>query len=181
MKVICKHCGKEYDCTGTYDEVPSFEYWYFCCAVCGKFTRKVKMINSNPLKDFPEHLVKLKEDCMQAELESLHNPGAKDDATKIRAGLVLGAFSRALEQVCRVGTFGAKKYSDNGWTQVSDGINRYTDALYRHLLTEAKGEQDDPESGIRHAAHAAWNAIARLELMLREESDNIPVTTPLVK
>lgn len=99
---------------------------------------------------------------------ALHTPGAKDDATKIRAGLALGAFARALEQVCLVGTFGAQKYSDNGWTQVPDGINRYTDALYRHLLTEAKGEQDDQESGILHAAHAAWNALARLELMLRE-------------
>jgi hypothetical protein len=43
-----------------------------------------------------------------------HAPGAKLDADKIRAGLVIGGFSHALRSVAAVGTFGAKKYSDNG-------------------------------------------------------------------
>lgn len=101
--------------------------------------------------------------------KSPEQPGAKLDSGKIRAGLVINGFSRALEEVSKVGTFGANKYSDNGWMQVSNGIERYTDALHRHLLSEAKGEINDPESNLKHAAHAAWNALARLDLIMRSE------------
>lgn len=97
-----------------------------------------------------------------------HQPGAKLDAGKLRAGLVLGGFSRALAAVAAVGTHGAAKYTDNGWVEVPDGVSRYTDAMWRHLLTEAAGEARDRDSGLHHAAHAAWNALARLDLMLRE-------------
>lgn len=99
---------------------------------------------------------------------SQDQPGAKLDSGKSRPGLVLGGFSQALMKVSDVGTFGASKYSDNGWMQVVNGRGRYTDALYRHLMAEAGGEVHDSESEIEHAAHAAWNALARLELMLRE-------------
>lgn len=102
---------------------------------------------------------------------SPHEPGAKLDAGKTRAGLVLHGFANALLAVCEVGTYGALKYTDNGWESVPNGISRYTDAMYRHLLKEATGEDLDVESGILHAAHAAWNALARLELMLRERGD----------
>ena len=95
-----------------------------------------------------------------------HAPGAKLDAGKTRCGLVINGFARALYQVARVGTFGAAKYTPNGWRSVDGGIERYTDAMHRHLLAEAMGEQRDSESGILHAAHAAWNALARLELLL---------------
>ena len=37
------------------------------------------------------------------------------------------------------------------------------------VLAEAAGQQCDVESGLAHAAHAAWCALARLELMLRDE------------
>lgn len=95
-------------------------------------------------------------------------PGAKLDAGKVRLGLVLGGFARALEEVGRVGTYGAKKYTDDGWMSVPDGQSRYTDAMYRHLLSEAGGDLRDKETGLHHAAHAAWNALARLELLIRE-------------
>lgn len=95
-----------------------------------------------------------------------HEPGAKMDAGKPRAGLVLGGFARALTEVAKVGTFGAAKYTPDGWRSVPQGRERYTDALFRHLLSEAAGEAADPESGLAHAAHAAWNALARLELLL---------------
>ena len=97
-----------------------------------------------------------------------HEAGAKLDAGKNRLGLVLGGFALALEEVGRVGTFGAAKYTENGWKSVPDGVSRYTDAMYRHLMQEAQGELIDPESGMFHAAQAAWNALARLDLMLRK-------------
>lgn len=94
--------------------------------------------------------------------------GAKLDAGKNRCGLVLFGFTRALQEVSKVGTYGANKYTDNGWMEVPDGERRYTDAMMRHLLREAEGEECDPDTGLRHAAHAAWNALARLDLALRQ-------------
>ena len=99
---------------------------------------------------------------------SAHEPGAKLDGGKVRASLVLGDFARALRAVAQVGTFGARKYSARGWLTVPDGVERYTDAMLRHWLSESAGEPHDSGSGLRHAAHLAWNALARLELLLRE-------------
>lgn len=100
-----------------------------------------------------------------------HQPGAKLDAGKNRLGLVLGGFAHALKAVGEVGTFGATKYTDDGWREVPDGIARYTDAMLRHLFDEFGGEIGDPQSRMLHAAHTAWNALARLELMLLEMTD----------
>lgn len=95
---------------------------------------------------------------------SQHTPGAKLDAGKNRLGLVISGFAQAIEQVGRVGTYGATKYTPSGWRSVSDGDVRYLDAMYRHLLRHASGEAVDPDTGINHLAHAAWNVLAVLEL-----------------
>lgn len=99
--------------------------------------------------------------------KSAHAPGAKLDAGKIRAALVLRGFARALISVCEVGTYGAVKYTDNGWMEVPNGQDRYDDAGMRHWLFEAAGEVVDKDTLLRHASHEAWNALARLDLMLR--------------
>lgn len=95
-----------------------------------------------------------------------HQPGAKLDAGKILAA-VLGDFSRALEEVAKVGTAGAKKYTRGGWQSVDNGPQRYTDALWRHLLKHGR-ELRDEDTGCFHLAQVAWNALATLELALRE-------------
>ena len=85
-------------------------------------------------------------------------------------------FPRAIEAVATVSGFGASKYAWNGWQSVDDGFNRYTDAMVRHLIAQSKGEVVDPDSGLLHAAHTAWNALARLELMLKErENQTVPM------
>lgn len=94
--------------------------------------------------------------------------GHKNDLGKPRLGLVLGDFANALQAVGAVGTFGAEKYTDSGWITLENGQQRYTDAMLRHFMQEASGEEADGESGLLHAAHTAWNALARLELLLRE-------------
>lgn len=99
-----------------------------------------------------------------------NQPGAKLDARKPRLSLVLLGFPHALTLVREVGTYGAKKYTDNGWVSVPNGVERYTDAMLRHILEEAIGPDIDQESGLLHAAHVAWNALARLELMIQEQS-----------
>jgi len=98
-----------------------------------------------------------------------HEPGAKLDGGKPRPALVLGGFSRALSAVTAVGTFGATKYTPNGWRSVPDGVERYSEAMMRHWLAETQGIELDPDSNLTHAAHLAWNALARLELMIVEQ------------
>ena len=112
--------------------------------------------------------------CLEESKESdpsgkaQHEPGAKMDAGKVRPGLVLGGFARALWAVCEVGTEGAAKYTDNGWQEVEKGEERYTDAGLRHFLMKAMGEEIDPDFDLLHMAHEAWNSLAKLELKLRE-------------
>lgn len=77
-------------------------------------------------------------------------------------------FPRAIKAVATVSEFGANKYAWKGWENVPDGYNRYSDAMVRHLTYEGEGEVLDPDSGLLHAAHSAWNAMARLELLLKE-------------
>ena len=103
-----------------------------------------------------------------------HEPGAKLDAGKpaVWRGL-LDYFPRACIAVADVSTRGASKYAWKGWEEVPDGINRYGDALGRHILYEAiDGPFDTGPNGlgpeVLHASQVAWNALARLELILRE-------------
>ena len=114
--------------------------------------------------------------------------GEKDDPTKVETGGVkydggkipvfrgaIAYFARAIKSVAKVSYFGATKYAWNGWRFVDDGVNRYTDALTRHLLAECEGELRDVDSGLLHAEHVAWNALARLELILeKQENENRP-------
>lgn len=96
-----------------------------------------------------------------------HTPGSKLDNGKPRVGLVMSGFANALLEVSRVGTFGAKKYTDDGWLSVPDGQARYEDALLRHTLY-ATMDDTDPDSGLTHLGHRAWCALAVLELYLRD-------------
>lgn len=96
-----------------------------------------------------------------------HAQGAKMDFGKPPVRLILHAMPRAILAVSEVGGFGAAKYTDNGWCEVPDGITRYTDAMLRHALQEGI-EEYDKDSELRHAAQVAWNALARLELILRK-------------
>lgn len=103
-------------------------------------------------------------------------PGAKLDAGKapVWQGL-FDYFPRACMSVADLSAYGASKYSWKGWEKVPDGENRYGNAVGRHILKEAiEGLYDldaanDPDypATVLHATQQAWNAMARLELMLR--------------
>lgn len=96
--------------------------------------------------------------------------GAKLDAGKspVRRGL-LEYFPRACMAVADISGFGASKYSWGGWQGVPDGINRYGDAEVRHICLAAIQGEYDSDSEKLHAAHEAWNSLARLERILREQ------------
>lgn len=102
---------------------------------------------------------------------SLNSPGAKADAGKNRVWLFMSGFSNALEEVSKVTTIGANKYTPNGWVDVPNGIARYMDAFGRHMLKLGAGNVMDDDvngTGCYHKAQMIWNLLASLELELRE-------------
>ena len=102
----------------------------------------------------------------------LNSPGAKADAGKNRVWLFMAGFSRALEEVSKVTTIGANKYTPNGWVDVPDGQARYMDAFGRHMLKLGTGELMDDGvngTGCYHKAQMIWNLLAAFELELREK------------
>lgn len=105
--------------------------------------------------------------------KNLNSPGAKADAGKNRVWLFFSGFSNALEEVAKVTTLGAQKYTPNGWVSVEDGIERYMDAFARHAIALGKGQKlDNGPNGIGtyHKAQMIWNLLASFELELRNEN-----------
>lgn len=111
---------------------------------------------------------------LQAEADpngkSAKEPGSKLDAGKspVLQGL-FDYFPRACLAVANVSAAGAAKYAWKGWESVPDGINRYSNAMGRHILNESiEGPYD--VDGFLHKAQIAWNALAVLELYLRDNN-----------
>lgn len=94
----------------------------------------------------------------EAKAQILAN-GGRDDKEKTRFDLLE---PYAIEQLAKVFTVGARKYSDNNWIQKPMAWSRIVASLYRHLNAFQQGEDIDPETGLSHAAHVAWNAMALL-------------------
>jgi hypothetical protein len=67
--------------------------------------------------------------------------------------------------------FAQKKYGNIlSWkNRTPDSVQRYTDALIRHLFRILDGEVTDPESNLPHMSHLAWNALTILEFMIEDE------------
>ena len=103
----------------------------------------------------------------QGSQSSEDSAGLKHDNGKTQLSLVFHGFPNALVEVAKVAEFGASKYAKDNWVTVANGIERYTDAKMRHSLYKVGGVDD--ESGLLHAAHEAWNALAVVELYLRHK------------
>lgn len=73
--------------------------------------------------------------------------------------------------ICEVREYGNAKYPDGGpdnWRQVD--IQRYRDALFRHLLAYLKNPTGvDEESGIEHYKHMACNMAFLCEMELNRK------------
>jgi 5'(3')-deoxyribonucleotidase len=67
----------------------------------------------------------------------------------------------AIEKLAEVFTVGAKKYAPNNWLK-GMAWSKVTASLKRHLLEYEKGVDYDEETGLLHAQHIAWNAMALL-------------------
>jgi hypothetical protein len=115
-----------------------------------------------------------KETLIHEQFERLNKAkaGLKYDSDKTRYDLYpLGAY----EGCSKVLTFGAKKYTPNGWKTVPDASNRYYSALIRHLNAQKEftdkggvGLLLDDESGLPHLDHAQCCLV-----FLREITNNL--------
>jgi hypothetical protein len=87
-------------------------------------------------------------------------------------------FPNSMKAVAFVSFYGKEKYEVPFGEKNFLGlpISRLTDADARHLLDEVD-ELYDPETSMLHAAQHAWEAMARLEVMLRS---GIPLRDPAV-
>ena len=68
----------------------------------------------------------------------------------------------ALVEIAKVRKFGADKYATWDWMKSRNHLE-YLDAILRHLLAWQAGENNDPESGLPHLAHAACGLMFLLE------------------
>jgi len=82
--------------------------------------------------------------------------GKKFDEGKLRYDLIPPEF---MEEVAKILTYGALKYSDNNWQNLDNFNSRFYAALERHLQAWRKGEDIDKESGLSHLSHAATNCL----------------------
>jgi hypothetical protein len=85
------------------------------------------------------------------ESQNATTGGRKFDGGKLQYGLLPPL---ALKATVEILTFGAEKYEPDNWKNVPDSKRRYFDAMQRHLWAWKEGEQNDPETGKNHLAHA---------------------------
>jgi hypothetical protein len=96
--------------------------------------------------------------------------GQKYSQDKAPMGTLLKQFRLALEAVAMRSKIGHETYkeTDQDWMnfkRVPDAIEQYTDGTARHL---AYIGEDETELG--HEAATAWNALARLQLILEKQN-----------
>ena len=108
-------------------------------------------------------LEKLYCEMMEKRMET--QKGTKHDQGKPRLGYVIKEqFPLALIEVSKVSTLGIERYGEGNWQGVDK--SRYVDAAARHAVEKGV----NPDSGLLHLSHEAWNVLAQLELTLREDS-----------
>jgi len=90
-------------------------------------------------------------------------PGDHHDKGKVRYDLFP---ADALHAIAEVLTYGATKYDDDNWAR---GIanRRVFSSCLRHLWAWWRREDNDPESGLSHLAHAGCNIMFLLAYQLR--------------
>lgn len=74
---------------------------------------------------------------------------------------------KGLDDVARVGEFGAKKYGQFNY-MAGASYMRFLGSCSRHLSAYIRGEDIDPESGSNHLAHLIFDCLMLLEWHYRK-------------
>jgi hypothetical protein len=86
----------------------------------------------------------------------------KHDSSKPRLGLLPWT---SLTEIAKVLTFGADKYEKYNWRK-GFTYERVMGATLRHLAAFSEGEDNDPETGLSHLAHAGCNVLFLLHFVI---------------
>jgi hypothetical protein len=110
-------------------------------------------------------------DQLKAQLDAL----AKQTAIKYDEGKRDWSLLplESVEEIIKVLEFGQNKYS--AWNWANGGGFKYTrvfNSLCRHIFAWARGEDNDPESGLNHLAHASCNLLFLLYYVKHKDKYN---------
>lgn len=103
-------------------------------------------------------------------MKTIDDTGMKFDGDKPNYWLVP---PKSLEALCKVLTFGAKKYAPDNWRKVEKWQERYFSAAQRHLMEYRKGHKIDQESGEPHLAHAICCLAFMIEMEESEQAEKV--------
>ena len=121
-----------------------------------KFPRIKKWCTGMGLQNEPFNCASCEEfDLWRFSVAKNKDAFKKSDEGKLKWSLM--PFEQ-LEDVVRVLMAGAKKYGAENWRKCDD-VNRYKDALMRHVVSYVKGEKNDLEDNLSHLAHAMCNCL----------------------
>lgn len=106
-----------------------------------------------------------------AEIKDYKYEGLHYDSGKPRVDLVPSSLVLAVAKVCE---FGIQKYAERNW-EAGIAFTKLLGSAERHLLEWKDCRDVDPESGLNHLHHAAWNLMAIIELITTHpEMDDRP-------
>ena len=102
----------------------------------------------------------------------MEEKGVKLSNSKPKLSLLKIQFPRALEAVARASEYGHQKYIDTdhdykNFLRVDNAEWEYRNALERHESYRETQGYFDSESNLPHIYHKAWNALAELEMHLK--------------
>lgn len=104
-----------------------------------------------------------KADAMREEVRTVSSTGGEKGMKQAQIGAI---DPQSLLRLAEVAGFGARKYARLNYMNGFDWSLAF-DAAQRHLLEFWNGTDRDPESGLPHLAHAAWQCLALLTFMER--------------
>jgi hypothetical protein len=109
------------------------------------------------------------EEAAKALQKETHSTGAqKEIVGKLRYDLVPVEFE---DELAKVYTEGAKKYSDRNWEKGLLFMKHHYAAARRHMAKWVKGIDLDDETNTHHLANAAWHLAAIITLSARGRTD----------
>jgi hypothetical protein len=101
------------------------------------------------------------------------------DACGIKKVPLSGMPANVLLEAGLVKLHGDLKYGRFNWREAGVRGSVYYDAAFRHLAAWYEGEDEDPESGLHHIAHAITGlAVLRDSIMRGNWIDDRPEPTP---
>jgi len=172
-EVRCLANNKVYDISGGVEfrefNVDLFRNIYFLRYDSEGFATTVWLKIGDKLAPILSFIDSDEEDKEEAEEEL---KGVKTDSHKVDISVLFKQFPRALTAVAEASAYGHNKYRETdkdmlNFTRVENAESRYRGALMRHERDRYTDGYLDSESNLPHIYHKAWNALAELEMHLK--------------